>query len=66
MGATPEFYVKAHSDYYIGEKKEQHFEMISHVDELITLAKLINAEDKPRTKGKSVNQTITQYKQFIH
>ena len=51
MGAKPEFYVQAHTDYYINEeKKEQNFKMISHIDDLIELVKMINTEDKPTDK----------------
>ena len=38
MNAKPAFYVKAHTDYYIGEeKKEQNFKMISHIDDMLIL-----------------------------
>ena len=38
MNAKPAFYVKAHTDYYIGEeKKEQKFKMISHIDDMLIL-----------------------------
>ena len=55
MNAKPEFYVKAHTDYYSGEeKKEQKFKMISHIDDLIELVKMINTEDKPTDKVVSI------------
>ena len=34
LDTKPEFYVKANSDYHIGdEKKDQQFKMISHIDD---------------------------------
>ena len=50
MDATPHFIVKAHSDYYIGEKQEQNFKMISHIDDLIELVKVVHTKDKPSDK----------------
>ena len=51
MDANPEFYVKAHSDYHIGEeKREQNYKMISHIDDLIKLVKMITVEGKPTDK----------------
>ncbi len=49
MDATPAFAVKAHSDYYIGEKKEQTFEMISNVDDMISSVKVIHSERSTHT-----------------
>ena len=38
LDTKPEFYVKANSDYHIGdEKKDQQFKMISHIDDLLAL-----------------------------
>ena len=33
LNSKPEFCVKATSDYYIGEKKDTNFKMISHIDD---------------------------------
>ena len=51
LDTNPEFYVKANSDYHIGgEKQEQNYKMISHVDDLIRLVKMITFEGKTTDK----------------
>ena len=47
MDVKPEFYVRANSDYHIGEeKKDQQFKMISHIDDLLALVNAIAIEYK--------------------
>ena len=51
MDANPEFYVKARPDYYIGEEKqEQNYKMISRIDDLLKVMKIIISEGKPTDK----------------
>ena len=50
MNVNPEFYVKAHPDYHIGENQEQNYKMISHIDDLMKLMKIIMSEGKPNDK----------------
>ena len=50
MNAKSELNIKAHSDYCFGEKKEQKIKMISHIDDLIELVKVVHTKDKPSDK----------------
>ena len=50
MNVKPEFHVKAHSDYHVGEKQEQNYKMISHIDDLMRLVKLCLTEGMPKDK----------------
>jgi hypothetical protein len=47
MDANPEFYVQAHSDYYIGEEKQEpKYKMIPQIDDLIALVNEIKTKYK--------------------
>ena len=50
MNVKSEFYVKAHSDYGIGERQEQNYKMISHIDDLMRLVKTCMTEGIQKDK----------------
>ena len=50
MHVKPEFYIKAHSDYRVGERQEQNYKIMSHVDDLMKLVKRYLTEGLPKDK----------------